>query len=112
MNIKCIKCSFAVCSICLHPIAHRSDGRKCPYCSRNKVLSGYNDLLTLNPILSTEWDYRKNVELRPEQVAPNSNKKVWWKCDKGHEWQAIINSRNKGNGCPYCSGRKKINVQW
>ncbi|MBQ4587207.1 MAG: zinc-ribbon domain-containing protein, partial [Clostridia bacterium] len=37
----------------------------------------------------------------------NSHKKAWWKCDKGHEWQARIASRNKGSGCPYCSGRKK-----
>ena len=26
---------------------------------------------------------------------------------KGHEWEAIIKNRNKGTGCPYCSGHKK-----
>ena len=37
-----------------------------------------------------------------------SNKRVWWICDKGHEWQAIISNRTGKNktGCPYCSGRK------
>jgi hypothetical protein len=71
------------------------------------VLTGYNDLLTINPILAEEWDYNKNENLHPENVAPNSNKRIWWKCKEGHEWQATINSRNRGNGCPYCSGRKK-----
>ena len=41
-------------------------------------------------------------------VTPNSHKKVWWKCSKGHEWQAVVASRNRGSGCPYCSGRKAI----
>lgn len=36
----------------------------------------------------------------------SSGKQVWWKCTKGHEWTAKISSRNKGNGCPYCSGKK------
>ena len=51
--------------------------------------------------------YEKNKELKPEYFAANSGKKVWWKCKEGHEWQAIIADRNRGNGCPYCSGRKK-----
>ena len=28
---------------------------------------------------------------------------VWWKCEKGHEWQAQIASRHWGNGCPQCA---------
>lgn len=36
----------------------------------------------------------------------SSGKQVWWKCTKGHEWTAKISSGNKGNGCPYCSGKK------
>ena len=35
-----------------------------------------------------------------------SNKKVWWKCPKGHEFQGKINDRaNKRRGCPICSNR-------
>jgi DNA-directed RNA polymerase subunit RPC12/RpoP len=41
-------------------------------------------------------------------VTHGSNKKVWWKCKKGHEWQSMILSRSKGNGCPYCSGRYSV----
>ena len=88
-------------------ISHRNNGRRCPYCTGKKVLKGYNDLQTVNPTLAKEWNYEKNDGLTPDEVMPNSNKKVWWKCSKGHEWQATITNRNKGTGCPYCSGRKK-----
>ena len=89
-------------------INDRNKGRGCPYCSGNTVLNGYNDLQTVNPILANEWNYERNNGLTPVDVSPNSNKKVWWKCSKGHEWQAIIQGRNKGTGCPYCSGRYAI----
>ncbi|MBE7053792.1 MAG: hypothetical protein E7391_05890 [Ruminococcaceae bacterium] len=88
-------------------INHRNNGSGCPYCASRRVLKGFNDLQTVNPTLSREWNYEKNKGLTPMDVMPNSNKKVWWKCDKGHEWQAIIASRNGGRSCPYCSGRKK-----
>ena len=88
-------------------IASRNSGKGCPYCSGRYAVQGKSDLLTLNPKLASEWNYEKNGELKPEDFMPNSNKKVWWKCSKGHEWQAQIKSRNYGSGCPYCSGRKK-----
>ena len=86
-------------------ISNRSNGRGCPYCSGQKVLVGYNDLKTTNPALASEWHYERNEELKPKNVTANSGQKVWWKCIEGHEWQAKIDSRNRGNGCPYCSGR-------
>ncbi len=89
-------------------ISHRNNGRGCPYCVGQKVLKGYNNLQTVNPALAKEWNYEKNNELTPADVTPNSNKKAWWKCNKGHEWQAIIAGRNKGAGCPYCSGRYAV----
>ncbi len=88
-------------------IKSRHTGSGCPYCVGKSVLMGYNDLVTLNPNLAKEWNYEKNGTLIPEDFTVNSNKKVWWKCEKGHEWQAKINNRNNGTGCPYCSGRKK-----
>ncbi|MBR4071634.1 MAG: hypothetical protein IKK26_03675 [Clostridia bacterium] len=89
-------------------IDHRNKGRGCPYCLSRKVLKGYNDLETVNPFLAKEWHYEKNNGLTPIDVMPNSNKKVWWKCSKGHEWQARIIGRNRGSGCPFCSGRYSI----
>ena len=89
-------------------VNHRTSGRNCPFCAGQKVLQGINDLQTINPSLAKEWNYEKNNNLVPSDVMPNSNKKIWWKCNTGHEWQATIASRNSGNGCPYCSGRTAI----
>lgn len=83
-------------------IASRTQGNGCPYCSNQKVLAGYNDLVTTNPSLASEWHPTKNGSLNPKDFTANSGKKVWWMCEKGHEWQAIIANRNKGTNCPIC----------
>jgi hypothetical protein len=59
------------------------------------------------PELAKERHPTKNGTLLPSQVFPGSNKKVWWKCTEGHEWQAVIYSRNNGNGCPICANEKR-----
>ena len=89
-------------------VANRNKGNDCPYCSGRCAIIGVNDLQTVNPILANEWNFEKNGELRPNDVMPNSSRKVWWKCDQGHEWQAIISNRSKGNGCIYCAGQKVL----
>ena len=89
-------------------ISHRNNGRRCPYCAGKKTLKGYNDLQTVNPPLSKEWNYEKNNGLTPVDVMSSSGKKVWWKCSKGHEWQASIADRNRGRGCPYCASKKVL----
>ena len=89
-------------------IRSRNDARGCPYCSGRHAVNGKNDLQTVNPVLATEWNYERNCGLMPMDVLPNSNKKVWWKCSKGHEWQSTVANRNNGNGCPYCLGRYAV----
>ena len=89
-------------------VGSRNSGKGCPYCAGRYAVLGKNDLRSTNPVLSSEWNYDKNIDLVPEKFSPNSHKKVWWKCTKGHEWQAIIAHRNNGVGCPYCSGRYAI----
>ena len=85
-------------------INRRKYGIGCPFCAGQKVLLGFNDLATVNPELTKEWNYEKN-EKTPQDYTSGSGVKVWWKCEKGHEWQATIFSRNKGHRCPYCSNR-------
>lgn len=34
-----------------------------------------------------------------------THSKAKWKCEKGHEWEAIPKSIKKGHWCPYCNGR-------
>ena len=80
----------------------------CPYCSRHRVVSGKTDLSTVFPQLSKEWNYKKNGQLVPELIAASSNKKVWWICKNSHEWEATVNNRNRGDGCPYCSNKKLL----
>lgn len=90
-------------------VSCRVNGQGCPYCSSHKLLPGYNDLFTKNPILASEWNNEKNSKLTPFNVLCYSNKKVWWKCNLGHEWEAKINNRSKlKRGCPYCSGQKVL----
>jgi DNA-directed RNA polymerase subunit RPC12/RpoP len=77
----------------------------CPYCAGQMVLAGYNDLATTNPTLAAQWDLGKNGALCPKDVSANSGVKAWWRCAQGHQWKAVIASRNNGNGCPYCAGK-------
>lgn len=83
-----------------------NNGSGCPYCAGKKACQD-NCLKTINPKLAKEWHPIKNGNLTAEDVMPGSGKKVWWICEKGHEWEAKINNRNNGNGCPYCSRRLK-----
>lgn len=79
-------------------------GTGCPYCSHNKVLEGFNDLASQRPLIASEWSER-NYPLKPNMVTVFANRKVWWKCSKGHEWNALISTRSGGSQCPYCSGQ-------
>lgn len=90
-------------------ISHRTAGRGCPYCAGKKVLIGFNDLATFYPDLVKEWHPTKNGTLTPFDVTVTSGKKVWWQCDVGHEWEAIVSNRTKQkSSCPFCKGKKAI----
>ena len=98
-------------------VHNRSIGQRCPICSNNRVLEGYNDLATWckknNKLyIIDEWDYKRNESLTPQRIAPKSSKKVWWICAKDHNWQATVNSRTQNeSGCPLCSRRKIIGIE-
>ena len=62
----------------------------------------------LRPELAAQWDREKNRALTPQQVTITSNRKVWWRCEKGHSYPAVIASRTNGSGCPYCTGKKVL----
>jgi hypothetical protein len=83
-------------------IANRTKGSGCPVCAGQKVLSGFNDLVTKFPEVANEadgWD--------PTTVMPGSHQILAWKCSAGHQWEAQVKSRAlNASGCPYCSGLK------
>lgn len=89
--------------IFLAKVYNRSNGTGCSICSGRKVLKGFNDLKTTHPQLAQEayrWDVTK--------YSAGTNKKVNWKCSKGHKWSAAIASRAQGNNCPVCGSAKVL----
>ena len=85
----------------------RKDDTGCPYCAGKLPIFGQTDLVTTHPQL-VEWWSGKNT-LSPEQVSAGSNKKVWWICRKGHEWETAVSTITlKECGCPYCEGKRAI----
>ncbi len=87
-------------------VKSRSNGCGCPYCSGQKVCKD-NSLATRNPKLGKEWHPSKNGMLTPDDLTASSGRKVWWICDKGHEYKASVDNRSKDRDCPYC-GNKKV----
>jgi hypothetical protein len=82
-------------------ISSRSKGNGCVFCAGQHVLTGFNDLATVNPILAKQahgWD--------PSTVTSGAKISKQWDCAVGHSWGAVIYSRSNGKGCPICSGKK------
>ena len=74
------------------------EGYGCPYCSKLKTATE-DSLAVLRPEVAKEWHPTKNGKLKPDAVAPGSNKKVWWQCSKNpaHEWPAVVFTRTRMN---------------
>lgn len=58
------------------------------------------------PELAKEWHPNKNIELDIMTISASSGKKVWWECERGHEWEATPKHRKDGTGCPDCPKTK------
>lgn len=89
-------------------VCNRTRGNGCPFCAGKKIQIGYNDLQTVAPLLAKEWCFSKNGNLLPTQVTAGSNRKVWWTCKNGHDYEMTISNRKQGKQCPYCSGQKVL----
>ncbi len=100
----CPKCNREYIATVNNRVKHNSN---CPFCSNKKVCKE-NSLAYRFPEISKEWNYERNGDLLPENVIAGSDKKVWWKCKKGHEWQTHVYSRTgkKYSNCPYCRNIK------
>ena len=81
----------------------------CPYCAGKKAVAGENDLASLYPAIAAELHPTLNGELDPSTVSASSNRRLWWTCEKGHEYQTSVAHRTReGSGCPYCSGKRVL----
>ena len=88
-------------------VSYRTNGLNCPYCSGRQVLKGFNDLSTTHPNLAHQLIDGKNGGILATHVSKGSNKKLWWKCDMGHEYESTVAHRTSdGRGCPYCCNQK------
>lgn len=85
-------------------VVERNHGRNCPYCCGKKVCD-CNSFANKFPELLKEW-HEKN-EFKPSQVTAGSKKKILWKCENNHEWEATICNRTCGDtACPFCNFSK------
>lgn len=72
--------------------------RTCPRCAKLDIA---------DPEIAAQWHPTKNPGLSPSSYRPGSDKRVWWLCDQGHEWQATILSRTRTTRtCSECRGTK------
>lgn len=76
---------------------------KCPYCSSQKLLVGFNDLKTTHPDLAKEL-----IGISPEKIMANSTVAYKWRCNLQHEWEAVVAYRVAGNNCPVCANKKLL----
>lgn len=83
----------------------RIRGKGCPYCSNQKILTGFNDLETRYPDVAKLWHPAKNNNRKPSEVLAGGNKSFWWLGKCGHAWESSVWKAIKGKGCSYCSGR-------
>jgi very-short-patch-repair endonuclease len=74
----------------------------CPYCSNTDKICEHESITFTHPEIAKQWNFEKNKDLKPEMFSYGSDAKVWWICEKKHEWITNINSRNNGTGCPEC----------
>lgn len=72
-----------------------------------KCRKANNSLGRKFPELVRDWDFGKNSGIEPDTVSYGSKKKYWWRCAKGHSWEASPNQRTRptSSGCPLCNNR-------
>ena len=70
-----------------------------------------NNLAVRRPDLLEQWDYEKNVGIKPEYVSEFSNRKIWWKCPKCHQsylMKVVDRTGEKQSNCPICAGKRIV----
>lgn len=92
-----------------------NNGTGCPFLVGLKVYPGFNDLLSLDPALAKQWDYKKNFPLTPDMVTVSTNRLVWWLLPfddpntgihYDFSWKAAVANRHSGASCPFLAGEK------
>ena len=69
------------------------------------------EISQLSPELQSQWDHDKNADLGDIVIKAQSHRRVYWTCTQcpdrhPHKWEAAIQDRTRGQGCPFCSGQR------
>lgn len=109
---KCSKCGFEWKTKIIERTGEDKTG--CPKCAKERGaekkmafhLKKNGSLEETNPELLPFWNYEKNTVL-PSEIIAGTTKKIWWRCEKGHEWQASADhASGRGLRCPYCLNKR------
>lgn len=88
-------------------VSSRSQGSGCPRRCRSGARRGVS-LAEGNPELAAQWADDLNED-SPADVTVSTRLERWWRCPTcGHAWAASVGNRNRGSGCPACSGRAVV----
>ena len=87
-------------------VVSRSTGSGCPVCARS-VVPWERSLAYKSPALAAQLHPTRNGDLDAAGLAAWANRKVWWRCGRGHVWEAAVSSRAAGSGCPKCHRRRR-----
>ena len=81
---------------------------ECPFCSTPaRLVAKSNCLATTHPEVAKEWHPTKNRRKTPQLVSHGHTVKVWWVCNREHEWMMSPCARTSQNqGCPICCESK------
>lgn len=77
--------------------------RGCNVCANKVIMEDVNHLSATHPTLWQELVKDNLSEERLKTVFAGTVEKLRWRCSEGHEWDAVVFSRARGNGCPGCA---------
>jgi predicted RNA-binding Zn-ribbon protein involved in translation (DUF1610 family) len=75
-------------------------------------------IVDTHPEIAKQWHTTKNDDLSPSDISKGSNKRIWWKCERGpdHFWNSTVNNRKSDKECPICnslaSTHPDVSIQW
>jgi len=87
----------------MKPTSRTAQNQGCPFCGKQRLLKGFNDLATTNPDIAKEadgWD--------PSELISAGTKKMNWRCANGHSYSKTISSRKSGSGCAVCANKQTL----
>ncbi len=87
---------------------HSNKKHNCHICNGLEV-NEQNNLKKIAPKVASQWDRKKNGNLKPENFFWKSSKRVNWICSRKHTWVTSIYHRtvSKSN-CPFCDSGSSL----